>query len=295
MPKLLVAQLVPRLRLTFDDHGTFYANNVRVNGILPQGELGWFLLGVLNAPISNTIFSWIGKPKANGYYEANKQFIAPLPIPRAGRRDRATLSALAHRLQQAHTARVALRGRLKERLDTTARADWPLERLLPGVRAVAAIEADAPATLPAGERKAWVDDQRRADEEAAIARLDALIRLDVALDVTLADGKLSLLIDEQAAARAFVGEEGPLVAAQWRAVALGFEPRGRGDAARLVKDLRRVAVVAEPAVRDQVLAIAGELGTLDGDLRADEAALHAITCRLFRLTPEELQMVEAGR
>lgn len=85
VPKLLVAQLVPQLRLSFDEHGRFYANNVRVNGILPRGENGWFLLGVLNAPISNYIFKWLGKPKDNGYYEANKQFIAPLPIPKASR------------------------------------------------------------------------------------------------------------------------------------------------------------------------------------------------------------------
>ena len=294
-PKLLVAQLVPQLRLSFDHAGKFTVNNVRVNGILPRSGNGWFLLGAMNAPVMNMIFTWLGKPKDNGYYEANKQFIAPLPVPRAGRADKAALSALAQRLQERHTARVAVRGRLAERLEVTARANWPLERLLPGVRSVAAIEAGAPAAIPAVDRKRWVDDQRQADEEAALARLDALLGPDAALEVTLADGKLSLLIDDQEAARAFVEEEGPLVAAQWRAVALGFEPRGRKDGERLVKLLRRVAVAAEPAVLRQILDLAQELGELDGDLRADEAALHEMTCRLFALTPEERRLVEAGR
>ena len=293
--KLIVAQLVTKLRLSFDSVGSFWLDNVRVNGVLPSKGNGWFLLGVLNAPATNMIFTWLGKPKDNGYYEANKQFIAPLPIPRAGRADKAALAALAQRLQKRHTARVAVRGRLAERLEVTARANWPLERLLPGVRSVAAIEVGAPAAIAAGDRKRWVDDQRQADEEAALARLDALLGPDAALEVTLADGKLSLLIDDQEAARAFVEEEGPLVAAQWRAVALGFEPRGRKDGERLVKLLRRVAVAAEPAVLRQILDLAQELGELDGDLRADEAALHEMTCRLFALTPEERRLVEAGR
>ena len=296
LPKLLVAQLVPELRLAFDHAGRYYANNVRVNGILPKNENGWYLLGILNAPVSNTLFTWLGKPKDNGYYEANKQFIAPLPVPRASRAQQASLAALAQRLQRQHSDRLIVRGRLKERLDTTARADWPLERLLPGVRSIAQIEEAAPVAIPAAERKRWVDEQRQADEEAALARLDATLRPDAELTVALHDGKLSLLIDEREAARAFVDDdEGPLVAAQWRTVALGFEASGRGDGKRLVKLLRRVAVAAEPAVLTQILALAEELAALADHLRADEAALHEMTCKLFRLTPEERRLVETGR
>ena len=38
--KLMVAQLVPQLRLAFDDKAKYYINNVRVNGIIPRGENG---------------------------------------------------------------------------------------------------------------------------------------------------------------------------------------------------------------------------------------------------------------
>lgn len=296
LPKLLVAQLVPDLRLSFDERGRHYVNNVRVNGILPRGDNGWYLLGVLNAPVSNYVFKWLGKPKDNGYYEANKQFIAPLPIPVADRTNRAALSALAAGMQQRHTARVERRAALEERLAAAARRRWPLERLLPDVRSIAAIEDDVPRSVPPSDRKPWIDDQRKADEEAALARIDALIRTDSVFDVLLADGRLSFRIDEQQAARVFVAaDDAALVAAQWRSVALDFQPRGRDDAKRLLDRLRHIATDADPAVADQIVAIGDELATLGRVIADDEAQLHEMTCRLFGLTVEERRLVEAGR
>jgi hypothetical protein len=293
LPKLLVAQLVPQLRLSFDERGRFYVNNVRVNGILPRGDNGWFLLGVLNAPVSNAIFKWLGKPKDNGYYEANKQFIAPLPIPKASRAERVALSALAKGMQQRKTNQVDLRARLAERLGATARMKWPLEKLLPDVRSVAAIEAEAPAAIRPADRKKWVDDQRAADEEAALARIDSAVRLDSEVLVALADGKLAFLIDEAEVARVFVGQaESALVEAQWRAVALDFLPSGKGDAKRLIDRLRSVAVSAEPAVAEQIVAIGAKLHQLSDVIRDDEAQLHELTCQMFNLSDEERALVE---
>ena len=81
--KLIVSETVPHLRVTIDDGGRYYLNNVRVNGILSLHENDlWFLLGVLNGKVADFVFRRIAKPKNNFYFEANKQFIAPLPIPR---------------------------------------------------------------------------------------------------------------------------------------------------------------------------------------------------------------------
>jgi hypothetical protein len=64
---------------------------------------------------------------------------------------------------------------------------WPLETLLPGIRAVPAIEAGMPQSIPATDRKGWIDDQRKADEEAALAEIDGIIRLGSTLEVALHD------------------------------------------------------------------------------------------------------------
>ena len=294
VPKLLVAQLVPELRLAFDDKGKFYVNNVRVNGILPRGDNGWFLLGVLNAPVSNYIFKWIGKPKDNGYFEANKQFIAPLPIPKGTRHSRASLSALAKGMQQRRTERVDLRADLQERLAATARVVWPLEKLLPDVRPVPAIEETLPKSVVPSARKQWVDDQRKADEEAVLARIDGIIRLDSACEVVLERGKLSCLIDGQEVARVFVSDaEAALVAAQWRCVALDFAPGGKADAKRLTDQLRRVATSADAALSAQIIGIGGQLSELTDVLRDDEAQLHELTCELFGLSSDERSLISA--
>lgn len=297
VPKLLVPRLVARLACFADDHGRFYCDNVDVGGVVPRRmEDIWLLAGVLNAPVTNTIFGWISKPFRGDYKSANKQFIAPLPVPKASRKDRAALSALAKGMQERHTRRVTYRADLQERLDAIAHTNLPLERILVGVRPVAEIEETAPKSVPPSERKAWADAKRASEEEEALARIDGFVHPASEAAAQVERGKLSFLIDEQEVARLFVGEENAdLLEAQWRAVALDFEPTGKGDAARLVGRLRRVAMTADAAIAQQIVALGNKLARLTAKLREDEAQLHELTCLLFNLTDEERRLVERGR
>jgi hypothetical protein len=275
LPKLLVPRLVARLGCFADEKGRYYCDNVDVGGVLPARiEDIWLLAGVLNAPVTNTIFNWLSKPFRGDYKSANKQFIAPLPIPKATRAERTALSALAKGMQQRKTQQVDLRAQLEERLGATARTRWPLEKLLADVRPIPSIEAETPPVIKPRDRKKWVDEQRAADEEAALARINAAIRLDSEASVALADGKLAFLIDDMEVARVFVSEaESALVEAQWRAVSLDFTPTGSGDAKRLVDRLRFVATTADPAVAEQIVVIGRKLHQLSEVVRDDERAL----------------------
>jgi hypothetical protein len=295
--KLLVPRLVANLGCFADERGAYYCDNVDVGGVVPaRKEDVWWLAGILNSPATNTIFSWLSKPFRGDYKSANKQFIAPLPIPSTDRAGRAGLSALAKGMQERQTRRVEHRRDLSERLRSTASTNWPLERILSDVRSVAAIEEDAPASLPAPQRMGWADDQRKAEEESALAGIDGIIQLDSRADVIAERGKLSFRIDEQEVARVFLDEdELPLVAAQWRAVAVDLSPTGKGDAARLVARLRKVVITAEPALRDQIIAIGRDLAELSDVIRDDERDLHEMTCHLFGLTDAERRLVEQGR
>ncbi|MGH2744115.1 MAG: Eco57I restriction-modification methylase domain-containing protein [Thermoleophilaceae bacterium] len=91
-PKLGVAATVKHLEVAADPDGAVYFHNVRVNGILidPKGPSIWTLLVLLNSRLVDWIFRRGAAEHANGYYAANKQFIAPLPIrlPAATERDR---------------------------------------------------------------------------------------------------------------------------------------------------------------------------------------------------------------
>jgi hypothetical protein len=295
--KLLVPRLVANLGCFADERGRYYCDNVDVGGVVPlRREDVWWLAGILNAPTTDTIFSWLSKPFRGDYKSANKQFIAPLPIPKADRAGKAALSGLAKGMQERRTRRVELRADLDERLGSTAFTRWPLERILPLVRSISEIEEAAPTSLPASKRKGWVDEQRKSDEETALALIDGLISLESQADVMTERGKLSFRIDEQEIARIFLDEEElPLVEAQWRAGAVDFTPTGKGDATQLVGKLRKVVTTAESALREQIIKIGGELASLSDIIRDDERDLHEITCHLFGLTAEERALVERGR
>ena len=295
--KLLVPRLVARLKAVADDHGRFYCDNVDVGGVIPRrADDVWLLTGVLNAPVSNLVFAWLSKAFRGDYRSANKQFIAPLPVPRASAADRAGLSALARGLQERRTAQVDDEARLAERLGAAARRDLPLERLLTGVRDAETIAGTMPRSVDRRDGQRWIDDERAADEEAALARIDALIRPDSLFVVTFDAGKLAFTIDEQEAARLFLTDaEAPLVEAQWRATAIAFAPTGKDDAKRLIARLRRVATEAEPALAAQIIEIGRALAVRDAVLRDDEAQLHELTSAMFGLTPAERRLVERGR
>lgn len=101
-PKLGVAATVKRLEVAADPHGAVYFHNVRVNGILirDDGPSIWVLLVLLNSRLLDYIFRRGAAEHANGYYAANKQFIAPLPIriPESGQQ--AEFEALGRRLHK---------------------------------------------------------------------------------------------------------------------------------------------------------------------------------------------------
>lgn len=214
--KLLVPRLVAKLGCFVDERGQFYCDNVDVGGVIPaRTDDVWWLAGIINSPTSSAVFDWLSKPFRGAYKSANKQFIAPLPIPKADRASRVALSALAKGMQEQCSRLVALRADLDERLGAASRVTLPVERILSGVRSIAEIETDAPKSLPPSDRKGWIDDQRKADEETAVARIDGVIGLESSADVVSEGGQLALRFGEQQVARIFLDEQQlPLIEAQ---------------------------------------------------------------------------------
>jgi hypothetical protein len=162
MQKIGVPQTVQYLNGFFDSNGEFCFNNVRVGGILvPDESTGWFLLGVINSPVPNWVFRRISRPKEGGYYEANKQFIAPLPIPDAAPAQHLDIAARARELQELHTRRRDTVARLDQRLQsdqTTAispalKENWLWSDI--GTAAIWKQSPEAPVGLTARDLTAW--------------------------------------------------------------------------------------------------------------------------------------------
>lgn len=105
-PKLGVAATVRHLEVAIDADGGVHFHNVRVNGILPRpgGVSLWTLLVLLNSSPVDWVFRRGAAPHANGYYAANKQFIAPLPIRVPDAAEARDLDALGRALHATATS-----------------------------------------------------------------------------------------------------------------------------------------------------------------------------------------------
>lgn len=184
--KLGVAEIVPSLRVFPDLEGRFFFNNVRVNGILvpadDQDQL-LYLLGILNSPVPDFVFRRTAKPKVNGYFEANKEFIAPLPIPRAQGNWRRLVIEEARELTVLHTSRARVVAevdhRIVEDLTHGVRLSQTLRQWealsLSGIREELRIRYKV--DIPVGDRKGWEDyiEKNRAvlgEADSRIARIE---------------------------------------------------------------------------------------------------------------------------
>lgn len=122
-PKPFAAGTVPALRFSYDDGGTYFLTGGRVDGVVAAPPTdGWYLLGCLNGPTCNFVFKRVGRIKQGGWFEANRQFIAPLPIPRATPEAQASIGRRARALQRLHTRKRDLTAEAAARLAVAERA-----------------------------------------------------------------------------------------------------------------------------------------------------------------------------
>ena len=85
---------------------------------------------MLNSPVADFAFRKGAKPKEGGYYEANKQFIAPLPIPKATGEGRRLLGGIARDLSAEYFHRRMVLQRTHRRISVDLLGGRPLSRNL---------------------------------------------------------------------------------------------------------------------------------------------------------------------
>jgi hypothetical protein len=297
LPKLIVAQTVPRMRVCFDNEGAFALNNVRVNGILAEEPNRlWFLMGVLNGRVADYVFRRIARPKDRGYFEANKQFIEPLPIPRASPQEQADVAERARRLQALHTQRRDALRAIARRVSAAAGRPRAPGWLFAGLPPVEAWQARAPAGLNAADRTRWAREQHA----RALAERDRELREAVEgpgdLTADLVAGELRLLRGGRVVLdRVFpTSEEAPFLLAQWQALLAELQITGRLTGRRLSEKLRSFASSDNPGLVQQVLEQAALLDAATQSIRQEEAAMEEVLARLYRLSDAERRLVEAG-
>lgn len=299
-PKLLVPRLLLRLGCAVDYAGRFALDNVDVGGVLPaKPDDLWFLAAALNGRVANWAWRLISKPFQNDYRSANKQFIAPLPVPRADAATRAALGRRARIARALHARRDRALALLDRRLSVCAPATEKEEWLLAGsgVQPLDALKRAAPAALPAREKTAWAKARQKA--QAAQAMLGAAVLLAPGLDLAVAwaDGELRLTAGGMPVFdRIFLPPaDGPFIALQWRMALRGRSFLGEDGAAALAAALRAVRRTANPALAAQAVAAGERVLAYDAAIARNEAAMDAMLDAAYGLTAAERTVIAASR
>ncbi|MDE2446031.1 MAG: hypothetical protein KGO94_07620 [Alphaproteobacteria bacterium] len=217
--KLIVAQTVPRMRVYCDFDGKWCLNNVRVNGVVPaKGMSLEFLLGVTNSNTFDYVFRLLAKPKQGGWFEANKQFIAPLPVPKATPEQQAVIGKKARHLQEIWTKRRDLIEEVEARLSILPRQRFKAKFLWPDLPD--ANKMILPKDLREAEKTVWKKEEMKRLEDAKYDALQGFLDTKAELQVEFSRGELRLLSGGRPVlSKIFVADEvGPLVAQYWRYV-----------------------------------------------------------------------------
>ena len=295
--KLIVPRLVSSLLCSVDEHGQIYLDNVDVGGIaVSKTQDPFFICGILNAPVADFVFRRISKPFRGEYRSANKQFIAPLPIPPAKGAIQKDVAQRAKDLQSHHTLRRDIVGQLKKRLTAVQYKSRPETFLFPDLVVVKSRIEDAPKNLPALERREWAKQQYEQELQGRYDAISARLRPGVTLASGFADGELTFSVDGiQVLANIFLNEEdGAFITAQWKVLASTFPITERTDGKKLCNALRKLAATENEALVEQIIKLESQLSGLEAKIEAEEAEINALIYDLYRLTPEEIRMVERG-
>lgn len=253
-------------------------------------DLG-YLLGVLNGPVADYVFRRLGAPKQGGWYEANKQFIAPLPVPLPDAATQRTIGAQARALQESWTRRRELMREADERLSVLARQRRDTRWLWTDLPALDDLVEAQPRRLSPGERL----DKARADlaemEAERLEILQAVLDSGARLDVTFDRGELRLTAGGAAVlSRIYLdAADGAMAAAFWRHLLLSTRPR---DAGKFAGSLRRPPVGADSPAARQFMEKVAELAAEAAAIREAEAAMNEALYGLYKLTPDERAHIE---
>ena len=154
----------------------------------------------------------------------------------------------------------------------------------------------APAHLDRAERRAWAKKEREDELNGRLERLGESLRPGVSMDASFEDGELRFFIDGvPAIERVFLRpDEGVFVLAQWKLIASSFSITESTTGKKLADALRKVALTAPDAVREQIIDRERALSAIEAEIAAAEAEMNARVYRLYGLTEEEIRLVEAG-
>ena len=295
--KIIVPRLVMHVACAVDAAGEFYLDNVDVGGIEPARNVSpRYLAAVLNAPAADFAFRRISKPFRGDFRSANKQFIAPLPIPKAPPTDQAALAQDAERLQVLHDQRRQALADIAGRLGAVSIRPRPVEWLFPGLPDLDALKDQAPKRLIGTDRRAWAKERLAKEIEARHATVGEHLKPGVPVAAELVRGELRFLIDGIPAITGIFPPpaEAPFLLAQWSVMASRTEVTDKTTGSKLADMLRKVSPSADAHIMAEVIRLQTSIATDEAEIASLEGRINQTIYRLHKLTREEIALIESA-
>ncbi len=286
--KLLVPRLVQNLFCAIDEEGECYLDNVDVGGILPNNPADLpYLAAILNSAPANFYWRLTSKPFQNDYRSANKQFIAPIPIPDATPEQRKYIGDRARELQDLHTRRRDLIDKLDSRLNSDQTEDlgpkpgpdWIWAKV--GSKTSFLKHPDLPKNLNKTQIKAW---SKARHEEALAERLDTLdvlLQPGVPLRIDNTDDEITLHINDRPALTLYDKPDTPFLAAQWRHTLRDKNVTEAYNGKKLLNDLLKLKTTKDDTLKTRILALDHEITDLDQVMADKEREMNEIVSGLY--------------
>ena len=295
-PKLLIAGTTPELRVSIDVSGAVAANDKRVYTISGTNiDNLLFLQGILNSPVCNFVFKRIARPKVNGFFDVEKQFIAPLPIPKTTAKNKEAVARHAKTLQELHTKRRDILAKLEKRMEAVRFKVRPEDFLFPGLKDAKEYMEDAPKNLEESERKSWAKQTYTDNLQSYYNEVTARIHPAANLEADFIDGELRFLIDGIPVLGNFLEQdEGTFILAQWKVLAQTFSITDKTEGKKLCNALRKLAITDNPALVKQIIELEGELTALEIEISKEEQDTNEFVYKLYGLTDKEISLIEAN-
>lgn len=293
--KLMAPRLIHRLFVSIDDTGSYCLDNVDVGGIMPADANDlYFLAAIMNSPVTNFVWRRTSKPFQNDYRSANKQFIAPLPIPKAKPEQKADVGNRAKALQELHTKRRDKLKALEKRFETCPvkkrNEDW----IFPQVGTMDHWKEKAPADMAARDKTKWAKEQRALKIEERIESIDTRLNPSAVFDARFIEGEMVFTVDGVAVIdKVFVNEkDGQHILTYWHHIARTTSITDKFKAQTLINKLCATPMTDNADLAAQISTLTDEIDALDADIAARENALNEIIYDLYGLTEEEKSIVQ---
>jgi len=291
LPKVLVPRLVRHLDVTPDLKGDYVADNVDVGYLIPKRPADiWYLVGILNSAVADFVFRAISKPFRGGYWSANKQYVAPIPVPAAPLAQQKPVAQLARTLRTLGDAARDKSRQIDRRLESAGvrtvkdSPEWLWADMLPLEQRM----SNAPVDLrTAGRKRKWAAAQLNEEVQTRVESWAAPLSHQP-LDLRCESGEISVVNgDGVTVVNGIFVDDPAFVAIHWRRALAGRLV----DARALFNVLSSRVATSNASLREQVVRLDAELTRLELEIQDKQAQLDRLVFELYELTEREVALV----